>query len=169
MRKLTFVWITAVALFLAGCQGSSSTKTYTLENLEFDIEGPLFEGPNSGQNEIRVDLSKVMENATDVSAIKGARLVSCTIKAAEASVFDQISSFVLQLTGENVDMTEIAVLNPLPAGSAQVQLQPSTEADLKDFFKQKSFIVLIDASLKQDMDANLKFTADLTFELDIKE
>lgn len=168
MRKLTFVWISAVLFILSGCQGSTS-HTYTLENLEFELEGPLFEGPNSGQKEVQVDLAEVLKNAADVSAIKGARLSSCTIKASDPSVFDKVSSFVLQLTGDDAPMTEIAVLNPVVPGSAQVQLQPSKEAEVKDFFKQKSFIVLIDAALKQDQDDNLKFTADLTFELDVKE
>ena len=43
------------------------------------------------------------------------------------------------------------------------ELKPSTEANAKGFLKEKHFYIVLDADLKEDIEDNLKFTADLTF------
>jgi hypothetical protein len=65
-------------------------------------------------------------------------------------------------------MQELALLNPVPAASKTADLKPSAEAKADDFFKEKQFYIVLDADLKEDIEANMSFKADLTFNVDYK-
>ena len=49
------------ALLITGCSGAGEMHEYSVNELEFSLEGPLFAGPNSGQAEISIDLSDALE------------------------------------------------------------------------------------------------------------
>ena len=154
-------------LFLAACNIENEIKVYRIENIDFTLEGPLFEGANSGQYEHVVDLNQLFDNAQSSGNIKEAKLISCQIVSSDSSDFRNISSFVLQLTAEKADMIEIAVLNPVSGG--KVANLKSSEKDIGVFFNQNKFILLIDASLKKDQEENLKFKANLVFEVKVNQ
>jgi hypothetical protein len=92
------------------------------------------------------------------------------LKAGDSANFDGVSSFVLSLASDNKDlnMKELAVLNPVKTGSSSVLLSPSTEATAGEFFGEKQFYIVVDAALAKDLDADLVFKGDFEFELTYK-
>ena len=165
MKKFRLFFLLLSVLVLSACKNKIETKTYTLENVEFVAEGPLFEGANSAQYEVVVDAAKLYAYGQTVDNIKEAKLISCELVASDSSDFGNVSGFVLQLTAENADMTEFALLNQVNGGK-NVQLKAS-EKDAGNFFKQNKFILLMDTYLKQDQEENLKFKANIVFEVKI--
>lgn len=170
MAYLRMLGLVVLAALLNYCSGPSTPVTYTIEDVTFVMEGPLFEGPNSAYATHTVDLSAVSRDSLPVSAdkIKGARLLSATLQTADSMTFDLWSSATLQLTADEADMEEIAVLNPLPDGASTIELTASGEADVGDFFELSDFIIVIDGSLKEDWYDNFHFTGDFTFELQVR-
>jgi hypothetical protein len=162
MKKLNLLFLFSLILVLTSCK--TETKDYTLQNIEFTIEGPLFEGSNTGQYEVEVDVNKIQS----ADKINGAKFISCQLTACDSSDFSNVSGFVLQLTGENSDMTEIALLNQVTGGT-YVQLKPSADKDISSFFKQNKFILLMDTYLKKDQEKNLKFKANIVFEIKLNQ
>ncbi len=162
MKKINLLFLFSIFLILLSCK--TETKNYTLQNIEFTVEGPLFEGSNSAQYEVEVDVNKIQS----ADKINEAKFISCQLFAPDSSDFSNVSGFVLQLTGENSDMTEIALLNQVNGGS-YVQLKPSSDKDISNFFKQNKFILLMDTYLKKDQEKNLKFKANIVFEVKVNQ
>lgn len=162
MKKINLLFLFSIFLILLSCK--TETKNYTLQNIEFTVEGPLFEGSNSAQYEVEVDVNKIQS----ADKINEAKFISCQLFATDSSDFSNVSGFVLQLTGENSDMTEIALLNQVNGGS-YVQLKPSSDKDISNFFKQNKFILLMDTYLKKDQEKNLKFKANIVFEVKVNQ
>jgi len=156
-----------LVLALSACKNQTETKLYQLENIEFKIEGPLFEGSNSGQFELVIDKAKLFSEQQNVDNIKEAKLVSCELVASDSSSFSNLSGFVLQLTAENSEMTEIALADKVTGGSS-VKLKAS-DKDVTNFFKQNKFILLMDSYLKKDQEENIKFTANIIFEVKVNQ
>lgn len=171
MKFLQLIGIATLAFLFTYCGGPTEKVTYTVKDAEIIMEGPLFEGPNSAYLTHEVDISSITSDTLPVSAdnIKGARLVSATLYADDSMTFDAWSSATLQLTADEADMEEIAVLNPIPAGATSIQLKASEEAEVDDFFELSSFIFVIDGSLKEDWYDNFYFTGDFVFELEVSK
>lgn len=171
MKKIIFALLGLVALLNTACNGGGEKTSFTMKDVAFELSGPLYEGSNPGQYIVQVDLKAILgDKYHDGVKITGATLKNATIKAADSSNFDGISSFVLSIASDNADlkMKELAVLNPVPAGSKQVELKPAEEISADDYFGEKQFYVIVDATLAKDMDANLKFLGDFEFELQYK-
>lgn len=170
---MTYRWIfgmAVMALWICGCSGPTVTVPYTIETVDMIMEGPLFEGPNSASLTHTPDFSVVSTDSLPVSAdrIKGARLVSATLYAADSMTFDDWSSATLQLVSDDADMVEMAVVNPVPDGATTLSFNVSEEAEADDFFTAPSFTIVVDGSLKEDWYDNYYFTATFTFELAVK-
>jgi hypothetical protein len=152
---------------MASCGGGEKT-TYQLKDVEFTADGPLFEGANPIQYTVNVDLKSILgDKYTEGIRITGATLKSATLRAVDSSNFDAVSSFVMSVASDNSDlnMKELAVINPVKSGSAQVVLTPSTEATAEEFFGEKQFYIVVDAALAKDTDNGLVFKGDFEFEL----
>jgi len=165
--KICKLFLLFLILSLSACKNETETKLYQLQNIEFKIEGPLFEGSNSGQYEIKTDFAKLLGEKQNADNIKEVKLVSCQLTASDSSDFTNLSGFVLQLTAENAEMTEIAVIDNVKGGR-NVQLKPS-DKDLANFFKQNKFILLLDCYLKKDQEENLKITSNIVFEVKLNK
>ena len=50
-------------LLITSCSGPGEVHEYSVTDLEFSLEGPLFAGPNSGQTEISIDLADALGDA----------------------------------------------------------------------------------------------------------
>ena len=171
MKKIIFAMLSLMAVLNMGCNSNGKKTTFTMKDVAFTLSGPLYEGSNPGQYIVQVDLKTILgDKYHDGVKITGASLKNATIKASDSSNFDGISSFVLSIASDNADlkMKELAVLNPVPAGSKQVTLKPAEEISADDYFGEKQFYVIVDATLSKDRDADLSFLGDFEFELQYK-
>ncbi len=161
----TFVLISGFTFI--GCNSEKNNKTIVLKNIQFELEGPLYSGSNPAQFKYEVDLKSILGNDFKEGAtINSAILKNAKIESEDSNTnFNKINSFVLSLASDNKDvkMQELALLNPILANSKVADLKPSAEANAKDFLKEKHFYIVLDADLKEDIEANLKFTANLIF------
>ncbi len=169
---IALAFLLAGSFFLTACSSDKKNQTITLKNVEFTLEGPLYSGSNPAQLTYQVDLKTLMgDQFVEGASIHSASLASARIISNDsAGNLDLINSFVLSLASDNKDvkMQELALLNPVPAASKTADLKPSAEAKADDFFKEKQFYIVLDADLKEDIEANMSFKADLTFNVDYK-
>lgn len=172
MKNLSVVFFVVIALFFGGCKSEDKNQSIALNNIEFSLEGPLYSGSNPAQYTFKVDLKTLLgENYKEGATIKSASLKSAKIRSLDsATSMDNINSFVLSFASDSKDikMKELALLNPVPAGSKSADLKPSATATAEEFFGETQFYIVLDADLKNDVEANLSFSADLVFDVNYK-
>jgi hypothetical protein len=160
-----------VSFLMVSCGGNQKTKTYSLNDIEFVYEGPLFEGSNPAQYIAKVDLKAIFkEDFKEGMSIEKVVLKKADVIASDASMYDGISSLVLSLSADNpeIKMQELAVLNPVEKGITQAVLKPSLKADAADFFSEKQFYIVLDATLSKDIEMGLNLKGNFEFELSYK-
>ena len=159
-------------LMITSCSGPGEMHEYTVNDLEFSLEGPLFAGPNSGQAEIAVDLTEVLGDAyVEGMRISDARLKSATVVPNDSLGFDQVNAFIVSFASDNEDvsMQEAAVKNPLQEGASETSLDVAAEAELGEIMEEGKVYVVLDADLAEDYwDGNRDFKLNFTLELTIK-
>ena len=102
--------------------------------------------------------------------VTGASLKSAHIRAVDSANFDGVGSFVVSLASDNPDlqMKELAFLNPVKPGTKDAVLSVSNEVTAEEYFAEKQFYLVVDASLLKDLEANMSFKGDFDFELSYK-
>ncbi|RMG59636.1 MAG: hypothetical protein D6722_21930 [Bacteroidetes bacterium] len=149
---------------LAACQAPSDQISFSLENQEFVMMGPLFSGANMAQIEVAPEVQSFLETK-GYQTLTGARLTAVSLHIADTLTFDLCEEMSLQAVGDATEMQQIAVLNPVPQGQTDVSLQPAAEAELLPYFQEGTFFLVLDANLAGDLATDLAIGADLTFEL----
>lgn len=158
--------ILCAALFFS-C-GGGKTKTHVLKNIEFAFEGPLYEGSNPAQYVVSVDLKSIFGSEFEEGmSVDRAKLKKAEIFSSDSSGFSGIGALVLSLAADNSDlqMQELAVVNPLKPDTKSVELLPSSEAESGDYFNEKQFYLVLDATLTKDSEQNIKLRGNFEFEL----
>jgi hypothetical protein len=165
MRLTKLLGLLLPAVLLAACSGQQETVPIELNDLEFTLEGPLFEGPNQGQYVVQVDLPALL--GADDLEVRSARLSSATVLPNDSLGFANVRSFVLSLASDNpeVGMVEAAFLNPLGDAATQAELSVSKEADATAFFQGSTFYLVLDADFAADFEGNRSFKANLVFDV----
>lgn len=156
---------------MSSCGGGGEKTTYSLHDVIFTLEGPLFEGPNPAQYTVAVNLKDILGAAyKDGVKVTSATLKSAHIRAVDSANFDGIGSFVVSLAGDNpeLQMKELAFLNPVKPGTTDAVLSVSNEVKAEEYFAEKQFYLVVDASLLKDLESNLTFKGDFDFELSYK-
>ena len=166
------LWALALPLlFLSSCGKGSKTQVVNLNDLEFNFEGPLYEGPNTAQYAWKVDLKSLLKDQhTEGMKIKGAKLLVAEISEEDCEDcygFDEIKSLVLSFASNNKDisMQEVALLNPIAADKNLQNLNVSGEAELTDFLNESDVYIVLDANVTEDIEDNLTLKANITLEL----
>ncbi|MFM8995977.1 MAG: hypothetical protein ACKOI1_06975, partial [Bacteroidota bacterium] len=97
-------------------------------------------------------------------------LKSAHIRSVDSSNFDGVNNFVVSLASDNpeLQMKELAFLNPVKAGTTDANLSVSNEVTAEDYFAEKQFYIVVDAGLAKDVEADLTFKGDFEFELTYK-
>ena len=94
MRKHLFktLGILAVSAFMTwGCSSSGTTHDYSVNDLQFELVGPLFEGPNQGQYALEIDLATALGDAYEEGmAVTDARLKGATVLARDSLGFSHV-------------------------------------------------------------------------------
>lgn len=151
------------------CGAPENTKTFTLKDIEFKYEGPLFQGSNPSQYVAKIDLKEILgEDYKEGLQVENAVLKNATVACVDPKNFQDINALVFSLASDNPDlaMQELAVINPINAKLKSVKLKPSKEADATDFFAEKQVYVILDASFIKDVNANVSLKG--TFEFEVK-
>lgn len=157
-----------LAMCLAAC-GERETLTFEAER-SFTFEGPLFEGPESAQASLAEAFNAFLnENAIERSQIKAVQLVEAEVTRDDAYPLDLVTDAGLTFAGSGMDMTQVAVLNPVPSDNASFKLNVSAEAKAAPFFKADDFILLLDLGFGDDVDDDYRATARMRFEVTIKK
>ncbi len=162
------VFISFVSFLMLSCGGNQKNKSFVLQDVEFVYDGPLYEGSNQATFTVEIDLKAIFKDAyKDGITIEHAELKEAKIVPTDSESFAGISALVLSLASDNADikMRELAVLNPVDTLASKAFLKPSPKADATDYFGEKQFYVVLDATLAKDMEASLKLKGDFKFEL----
>jgi hypothetical protein len=172
MMKKLLQFTAALALTLmTACGGGGDKTTYSLKDVEFTLSGPLFEGPNPAQYTVSVDLKEILgDRYKEGVKISDASLKSAHIRSVDSANFDGVGSFVVSLASDNPElkMKELAFLNPVKPGTTDAVLSVSNEVTAEEYFAEKQFYLIVDASLLKDLEANMVFKGDFDFELSYK-
>ena len=151
------------------CGAPENTKSFTLKDIEFKYEGPLFQGSNPSQYIAKIDLKEILgDDYKEGLQVQNAVLKNATVACVDPKNFQDINALVFSLASDNPDlaMQELAVINPINAKLKSVKLKPSKEADATDFFAEKQVYVILDASFINDVNANVSLKG--TFEFEVK-
>ncbi len=171
MKKLIRFTAALALTLISACGGGGDKTTYSLKDVEFTLSGPLFEGPNPAQYTVAVDLKEILgDRYAEGVKVTGASLKSAHIRAVDSANFDGVGSFVVSLASDNPDlqMKELAFLNPVKPGTKDAVLSVSNEVTAEEYFAEKQFYLVVDASLLKDLEANMLFKGDFDFELSYK-
>lgn len=165
---LPFVVTFAMLLTIVSC-GERETLTFETE-LDFTFSGPLFEGPESAQASIAGDLNDFLKaNSIRREQIRSVQLVEVEVMRDEAYPLELVTDAGLTFAGSGMDMTQVAVLNPVPSDQAAFQLKVSNEAESAPFFKADDFILLLDIGFGEDVEDDYSAAARMRFEITIKK
>ena len=145
-----------------------NTKYFTLKDIQFEYAGPLFQGSNPAQYVAKIDLKEIL--GSDYNAdikIKNAVLKNATVESIDPGTFQDINALVVSFASDNpeLSMQELAVINPIKGKLKSVQLKPSKEANVTDYFAEKQVYVILDASFLTDVNANVSLKGSFKFEL----
>lgn len=167
MRQI--ILLLAISTFFASC-GTDQTLTYTLKDVPFSAEGPLFEGPNTMQFELNQSIEDTLKKAGfTAEQLDKVQLKSVSFESLDSVGFGAFNSLAFQLAAENTPMVSAAILNPIPANTKQAELAVSEEAELTDFFKQKKIFLVTDANLTKDQEESAQFKANIVFEITVSK
>jgi hypothetical protein len=166
MKKILIIAIGMLLMY--ACGTPENTKSFKLKDIEFNYEGPLFQGSNPSQYVAKIDLKEMLgEDYKDGLKIESAVLKNATVACIDPKNFEDINALVFSMASDNpeLSMQELAVINPILPKFKSVQLKPSKEADPTDFFAEKQVYVILDASFIKDVNASVKLKGSFEFEL----
>lgn len=175
MKKILFRTTLIVLFLITVCSliykllnAPKNTKNFTLDAMQFEFVGPLFQGSNPAQYVAKIDLKDILGSDYKPGIkIKEAVLKGASVSCVDPATFKHINALVLSFASDNPDlaMQELAVLNPIKPGLQSVQIKPSKKADATGFFGEKQVYVVLDASFIEDVNANVTLKGSFEFEL----
>lgn len=143
-------------LLLVVVFGCSQTSEKQVETKSISLSGEfLFAGPNTLQSTEKMSLPAYvqelgLESEENIEAVNPAS-VSVTFANAEEAA--KVESILLQIVSDDLEMTSVGTLSPIPEGQNTVELNVSPELDLLPYLGDPSTIIIADVNLKEDMDA----------------
>jgi hypothetical protein len=169
MKVLLFV-LGIYACLLSACS-ESQTLIYKTQAIKLSATGPLFEGANTAQGEFSPQLEAYLQQqGLDNQALLQAELQKVSIVLPDSLNSDLLSEITFQLAADQVDMQKVAVLNPVPAAQTQLSLKVAEEQKkITDLLRQDKVLLVVDANLKKDLNADWHGQATLEFLLTVKK
>ena len=168
LMKSWLLLILTASYALFGCNQPTQTTTVTLDALSFEWSAPLMEGSNPAQVTVSVNPQELLGDLWK----EGMKIQKVVLKKAEISAennadFTDIQSLVLSLASNNpqLHMQEIASASPVQPAYNKASLTPATQSKIDEFFGEKEFYMVLDASLKGDRDQDLRLTGQFTLEI----
>jgi len=161
------ILLLTVAFLIASC-GKKNKEKLILEPITLSAEGPYFEGPNSFQGKIGLDVTKFLqEKGYKQEQLKDIKILGASVSFDSLAL--NIQDLTLQVVSEKESMQKLAFINPLPSGNQNIQLSIAKEQkDLVSYFLGGGILVL-DGNFLKEIEENLSFTLNLELELTLKE
>jgi hypothetical protein len=166
--KSWLLLILTASYLLFGCNQPTQTTTVTLDTLGFEWSAPLMEGSNPAQVTVSVNPQELLGDLWK----EGMKIQKVVLKKAEISAennadFADVQSLVLSMASNNpqLHMQEIASASPVQPAYNKASLTPATQSKIDQFFGEKEFYMVLDASLKGDRDQDLRLTGQFTLEI----
>lgn len=167
MRSSVFAFFLASLLF--GACTPTTTEVFQIEESSL-FEGPLFEGPNSGQVRVEEQLTNWLNGLNkDRSMVRSVRLKNASFQPDLAQEEVELSDAGITFASENSEMLQAASLNPIKELNEWNELSVGSDVDLAPFFKDGYFIVLLDLGMKEDLYDNYEAKVKLEFEVELKD
>jgi len=166
--KFPILLVLLAFLGLSACNNDTQTTTVTLDPMAFEWSGPLLEGSNPAQVTVTVDPKVLLGDLWKEGVeIKRVELKKAEVNAENNEDFAGILSLVMSMASNNPElrMQEIAAASPLQPEYNKASLNMAPQAHLDDFFKEKEFYMVLDASLQSDREQDLRLTGQVTFEI----
>ncbi len=156
------------ALFLLSSCGKINKENLVLEPITLSAEGPYFEGPNSFQGKIGLDIIKFLqEKGYKQEQLKDIKIARASVLLDTLAI--NIQDLTLQIVSEKESMQKLAFINPLPSGNQNIQLSIAKEQkDLVPYFSEGGTLIL-DANFLKEIEQNIYFTLNLELELSLKK
>jgi hypothetical protein len=167
MNNRFLLLFTIPFLSLLSC-GETEVREFSFTT-DFAFEGPLFEGPNTAQ----YTLEKIWDDFLSAQQIERSDIKSVSLTSAQITLDSKLETSIvsdlgLTFASDEIEMIQVAGLNPLPADANQVELTISNEVDVTPFFKQPRFIVLLDAGITEELYDNYTASARFNFSVQVK-
>lgn len=149
----------------------SQTLTFKTQPVNLVASGPLLEGANTAQGEFMPQIAAYLQQqGLDAKNLQQAVLKQVSIVLPDSLNSDLLSELTFQMAADQVDMQKVAVLNPVPAAQTQLSLNVAQEQKkIADLLQQDKVLLVVDANLKKDLDADWHSQVILEFLLTIKK
>jgi hypothetical protein len=153
-----------LALLLVASCNKKIKENLILEPIILSAEGPYFEGPNSFQGKIGLDVTKYLkEKGYNQEQLKDIKILRASVILDSSSV--NIQDLTLLIVSEKESMQKLAFINPLTHGSNNIDLSVAEEQkDLAHYFLEGGILIL-DANFLKEIEQNVSFTVSLEVEL----
>jgi hypothetical protein len=164
MKQFFYALGLSAVLLLSACSASEETFTYEIKGKEFSIDQPT-PGANSAQIEVNFDDIKAAAEAKglDAAKISKATLEKVELVAKEGQNLNGFESVLLQMTTPKADLSEVAILNPIAAGTTNASLTMAKNAEMSKYFTGEKLTLVLDMNatdgdtLKHDLILNATF------------
>ncbi len=169
MKILPFI-LGLAACFFTACS-DTQIIAFKTPSITLTASGPLFEGANTAQGEFAPQIEAYLrQQGIDPKRLQKAQLQQVHITLPDSLNSDLLSEITLQLAADQVDMQKVAVLNPVPAGQTQLTLQVAQDQQkIVDLLQQNKILLVADANIKKDLDADWHGQVVLEFLLTVKK
>ncbi len=156
-----------LALFLLSSCSKKNKENLILEPIILSVEGPYFEGPNSFQGKIGLDVKKFLqEKGYKQEQLKDIKIVRASVFLDSLAI--NIQDLTLQVVSEKESMQKLAFINFLQQGNKNVQLSVAQEQkDLAPYFLEGGTLIL-DANFLKEIEQNISFAVSLELQLSIE-
>jgi len=162
-----YFWGAILTTLLMGCGSETKVESFTIENINLVAEGPLYEGSNTAQAELKNMLTSFLETKKiKPENIENITIQSCNLTIEDSANFNIFQSINIQLASENSEMQNIAIINPI-AKNKNIQLLKVAEKQekIKDILLDKMCFVVADAIIVADTAMNINLNCNLTINI----
>ncbi|MFN3404663.1 MAG: hypothetical protein ACK40G_11245 [Cytophagaceae bacterium] len=171
MKNLIHFILTFMVLISLGCETKpDQTLEYRIENINLELEGPVFEGSNEAQVKVNFQPETVLDPAgLERKNIQNIRVKNISLFMEEPQEFDLFESALVQLVGGEAPLTSVALASAIPAGTNKLEPQVTDKNSFKEFKNVDSFFFVIDSNIKRQYEENIKMRGNIAFYIDVKK
>ncbi len=145
MKKISYIFICMIFCALYSCSSSQESFSFEIKNKEFVLEQPT-PGSNTTQFDIAFDeiAAAAAAKGLDASKISAVKLENVELSSKDGQNLNTFESALLQLTTTKATLTEVALLNPIAAGTTTAKLQIPENAEMQKYFSGEKLTVVLD-------------------------
>lgn len=165
MNKFNALFLLAL-LSLFSCGKSHESFPLELKAKSFVVSQPT-PGSNTAQLELPFEEIKAAAEAKgfDASQISAVKLEKAELTAQDNQNLNGFESVLMQMMTPKAKLTEVAVLNPIPAGSTKVSLGIAEKAEMTEYFKGENINIVLDLNAADGDTLEHKMVLDATFSI----